>query len=596
MATYLRSLPALSLAGTLLAGCASSACDAPCDSPKRPVELAEPGLRLWNGERDTWKIISAPRLGYVTQVLQQPEGSAPNEILLVGTDAAVRTVAPPARMTWITFEDPNDESVVWQMQAADMDRDGRYEFFNRSGNWHPSAAYDADGGIRWRHALNWGVSQMAPGHLEGGTELDFVVGMNADGLRRLDADGKVIWQLPVGTVWDVELADLDGDGLDEILHSASRGHFFVRAGDGTVLSDVTMEPAIWQFELTRWGSEDGNPRVAYLRNEHLWLVKPDGTQRRSLALGLNSDYGRPSLSSMRLGDDEGTGLALLVDYRLFDRSVLNLYDAKGELTYQQVLPWSCPSLDVDKRDPEGEVLLLGCDGLLVGNGPHLSVYLRSLAINQAFEGPSSPNLLVDLRAIAWALVHLDREAEALAYAERAVAIAAAASDSRSQLAESLNTVGMVQMELGQQDDATSHLHRALKLVDPDSPEGKRLKSDIHYNLGRVLFAKKELGQAEEQYLQALAGTRFPADAAKAAYNLARIYLNQGRFAEAEKMILFAVEKDTAAYSASHAEVKRDLSLYAQILRGANRLSEAETVEVRLRPGSSTITNPAALAD
>ena len=102
--------------------------------------------------------------------------------------------------------------------------------------------------------------------------------------------------------------------------------------------------------------------------------------------------------------------------------------------------------------------------------------------------------------------------------------------------------------------------------------------------------------AEDQYLQALTGTRFPADAAKAAYSLARPYLNQQRFDEAEKVVLAAIEQDTAAYSADHAEVKRDLSLYAQILRGAKRVPEAEAVEARLAPESATAANPAALAD
>jgi len=546
-----------------------------------PAELAEPGLRLWKGERDTWSILFVPSLGFITQILQDPLHSAPDELLLIGTHAAVRTVALPVGARSVLFEDPEDESAIWDMEAVDLDGDGRYEFFNCSGNWHPARAYDAEGRIRWRYPPSqWGVNQMAPGHLDEDGRLDFVVGLVGDGLRRLDTHGQVVWQLPVGTVWDVELADLDGDGHDEILHSACCGRFFVRAADGSVLSNVKMDPAIPQFELTRWGSADGGYRVGYLREEALWLVRPDGTDRRSLDLGMDSRWGRPSLTSIRLDESEEAGLAVLVDFRLFDRSLLNLYDSEGTLFYQQVLPWSCPSMVVDSRDAAGDVLLLGCDGRLVGNGPHLSVYRRSLAINEAFREADSLALVEDLRAIAWALVHLERSREALDYAKRATDIAETHGTDVNQLARSFNVLGMVELELGRRVQARRHLRHALDLVDPDLPDGPQIQSDIHYNLGTLALGEEQWDRAEQHYLHSLSGNQYTSDAAKAAYNLARVYQEQKRFDEAEEMILMAIDKDSTTYSSDHVEVLKNLELYAEILREAGRIADAQEIEAR----------------
>jgi tetratricopeptide (TPR) repeat protein len=586
------TLVARCLAALALAGCATPPCGAPCEVPEIPAELAEPGVRLWHGERSSWTILTAPKLGEVTQIVTEPAGAAPDELLLVGTRAAVRTLAPPVRARWVELEDPGDGSVPWQVEVADLDGDGVHEFLNRSGNWHPAAVYAADGALRWR-TPDWGVNQLAAGHLDGDGRLDLVVGMNGDGLRRLDHEGRVVWELPVGTVWDVELADLDADGRDEILHSAACGGFFVRSGDGAVVSHARIDPPVPWFELTRWRSPDGGHRLAYLRDDHVWLVRPDGSGSRSLELGVDSRLGTPALAPMRLANGPAaTGLALLVDFRVFDRSLLNLYDADGALFYQEVLPWSCRALEVDSRDPEADVLLLGCSGRLVGNGPHVSVHRRSLAINQAFEDPESPNLMEDLRAIAWALVHLERGAEALPYATRAVAIAGKSGGSGNQLAESLNTLGMVELEIDQLERAASHLGEALERVDPELDDGSRLASDIRYNLAGVHFARGELADAEALYLRSLDGTDFPADAARAAHDLASLYLDQHELDSAEAMILIAIQQDSVAFDPDHAEVKRDLALYARILRSGGRHAEAEAVEQRARaPGA-----PASLAE
>ncbi len=569
------------LIGSLLAGCGSPPCPAPCEEPELPAELAKPGRRLWQGERESWRVLDARGLGELTQILQPPLADEPDgRLLLVGTRAALRAVAPPARRRWTRFEDPGDDTVAWEVRALDLDGDGRLEFVNRGGNWHPATVWDADGRIRWR--LDWGVNQLATGRLDDDEHVDFVVGRNARGLARLDGDGETVWEHPGGNVWDVELTDLDGDGRDEILHSGPSRRFFVRDAGGAVLSEVDMDPAVSHFALTHWGLPGAHPRIAYLYRDRLWLVRPDGSARRSLDLGVPSNMGRPSLAPLRLEGRAAPGLALLVDFRVHERALLNLYDDEGSLFYQEVLPTSCSSLAVDPRDPTGEVLLLGCTGELLANGPSLAVYRRSLAVNEALQGPRSPNLVPDLGAIAWRLLHLDRSAEGLPYALRALAIAEAAGDDAHPLAESLNTLAMLEIALGRREQAAEHLARALDLVDPVHPEGPRLESDIHYNLGRLHFDQRQLDRAEAHYRRALTGSAYPADLAKAAHDLARVYLEQERFEEGERMIRIAIEKDREAYPPGHVEVKRDLALYARILRSAGRAAEAEQVEMGLR--------------
>jgi tetratricopeptide (TPR) repeat protein len=235
--------------------------------------------------------------------------------------------------------------------------------------------------------------------------------------------------------------------------------------------------------------------------------------------------------------------------------VLNLYDPEGRLFYHEVLPWSCASLTVDARDPEAEVLLLGCDGRLVGNGPFAALHRRALALVEHAQGPGSVSLLPELRALAWALLGSGDPATALLHAQRAVEIGIASlPPDHPDRAANLNTLGFVELELGEVDAALADLGAALELLRDRDSRNPRLLSDLHFNLGAAWRRRGELGP------------------------VARVLLEQGRHAEAEAMVKRALDNDRAAFSPAHPEVARDLQLYGEILRAAGREEDALALE------------------
>jgi tetratricopeptide (TPR) repeat protein len=226
-----------------------------------------------------------------------------------------------------------------------------------------------------------------------------------------------------------------------------------------------------------------------------------------------------------------------------------------------VLPWSCPGLELlPTEDVDGDLLLLGCNGWLTVHGPDLPLHRWSIAQIEAAAGPGSPHLLESLESLSWALVQRERSEEALIHARRAHAISGGAgSDSGNRLAEALNTLGFVELELGQSEAARSNLEAALGLLDAGVPDADRLARDIHYNLGSVFYATGQWDAAE------------------------------GQIEDAERMARMAVKNDTAAYSSDHEEVAADLRLLAEVLRAAERTEEAREVEARITAPSSDST-------
>jgi len=154
-------------------------------------------------------------------------------------------------------------------------------------------------------------------------------------------------------------------------------------------------------------------------------------------------------------------------------------------------------LDVDTRDTEGDVLLLGCDGgRLVANGPPVPLFRRSVALHEAHERSDSPALVAPLRHLAFALIEADRARDALPHALRSLEIARTQRQDHFEIALTLNTLGVVERELGRHDDAGVHLRAALESVDRSHADADRLLGDVNYNQARVLLAQQQLDEAE----------------------------------------------------------------------------------------------------
>lgn len=125
---------------------------------------------------------------------------------------------------------------------------------------------------------------------------------SSDTLRAFDHDGRLLWTYAVpggGTLGSVALADLNGDGLDEVSLGAAIGGGFGAATGGelrvltpqgrTIWADTTL----WVSDVAASGSEgpDGTARVLAATGETIEVYRADGTHVRKLT---------PDLSAVRV--------------------------------------------------------------------------------------------------------------------------------------------------------------------------------------------------------------------------------------------------------------------------------------------------------
>lgn len=129
--------------------------------------------------------------------------------------------------------------------------------------WQDAQTFDRKGQLLWTYGRFSNPGQSAvnstAAHDFGNDGItDVVVGCNGDGgVVRLDMAGNIVWQQPDANVWHVEIADADGDGTAEIIHSNAGGQITIRDATGKILRRFNPEGFVSEFSLCRWPSRDG---------------------------------------------------------------------------------------------------------------------------------------------------------------------------------------------------------------------------------------------------------------------------------------------------------------------------------------------------
>jgi hypothetical protein len=249
------------------------------------------------------------------------------------------------------------EDVPWHVEPRDIDADGRPEFLNRGGNWHPTGIFDSDGELAWSHRPESAPNSMAAGHLDADGRIDFVVGMNGGGgVERLDAAGSPVWAQPDANVWRVELLDADGDGDQEILHTNVDGRFTLRDGDGRVLR---------RFETGHYATEFAvlpGPRILQHAGDRFLVLDADGQVQRELPTPVGGEmFGDMQARELRLAGASERLIAVLESRRVSDLSVLHVFDERGERVHEELLEEACAGLGSWPAG-SGEEILVGCAG------------------------------------------------------------------------------------------------------------------------------------------------------------------------------------------------------------------------------------------
>lgn len=149
----------------------------------------------------------------------------------------------------------------WVAQPAQLDADSDMEYLVFTTTLDGPAAVDHDGSKLWDAPDGKGANEVWVADLTGDGLDEVIFGYSGGvGIHVFGPDGHRLWKnTSIGNVWHVAAADLDGDGRPEVLSTSARGkvHVFDAESGEQV---TTMEPEVYST-MVRPAVLEGEPLV-----------------------------------------------------------------------------------------------------------------------------------------------------------------------------------------------------------------------------------------------------------------------------------------------------------------------------------------------
>lgn len=340
--------------GVLAVVVACAGCEFTLDDDPQPLWF-RPGIREGSDHFHRARVLDAPQIGTITDIVPHACGAGAKGIAVAGTRGALCVDADGKVIATVLF--PPSAAAPTATTIVDVDRDGQPEFWRCSREATRCSLVDGEGRERWgvdREGRFW---TWAFGDFDSDGSVEIAVADRSAGPITLYArDGARRWTAGESVSIDFLAAgDVDDDQVPDLLAVGDR-RLAVIDKNGRVKGrrKLALDGDIANYAVAPCGGE-ANPLtfLATVKSGFMWL---DVTGKLIAKLDGRA-VTAPSAAFLRGGDRErycailGTLLARDPDGATLDRGRLQVYAAHGAMVYDEVFDRDADAIaDIDDGD------------------------------------------------------------------------------------------------------------------------------------------------------------------------------------------------------------------------------------------------------
>lgn len=185
-----------------------------------------------------------------------------------------------------------------------------------------------------------GIEGVRSGDVDGDGKQEFVLFYRyREGIHLVDGDGKTRWKHPVYSLGHLEIADVRGNGKNEIIYSNSNNangitDITILDAQGSEVSQQKFNTASSEFAAIRWPNRESLPNILLTEDGKIRLVDLQGATIIQLDAPGCKTYGELKAITVKFNKEKPPYLVVRKSLHP-DLIVLYVYDADGKLVYQK---------------------------------------------------------------------------------------------------------------------------------------------------------------------------------------------------------------------------------------------------------------------
>lgn len=313
------------------------------------------------------------------------------------------------KITVLGFEKETYQDALDKLKIYDFEGDGKCEFVSYS-SVDGVSFFDDQGNATWRYgeqniALGdvWKeqseeerkkesyITGVFVGDLNNDGISEFLIAKKNDGIRAYDINKKELWFQPDKyPTADFKILDVDGDGKNDIVELQGQSSIIRNAGTGEIIRELELDGGTEDILIAEnnegkksaqtFRIDENKIIVSDLENKVLWesdasLSEIKNTNATPSSTPIDVGNGmriepvssfndttsvyEPKASYVRLRKDKPKFLAVIASFISIPRSNLYVYDERGNLVYQELLPEDAETIAVMPADNGAEDILIG---------------------------------------------------------------------------------------------------------------------------------------------------------------------------------------------------------------------------------------------